>query len=565
MDRYFLPAVVLCLLLVSSLSPLPAAVESHPGLTQSRTQAAHLIEKDHAGAGDTATAIAALSRAPQNTVSITVDNSIEHQTIYGFGVTHNSEWFGSDPITQSQRDRANDLLFNQVGINTGNVSWIDESPASSTSPFQDQANDNSDPFTINWAGFNTLRADFKKTKQLDVAPGDAAPAAGGLYPATHINVRWASKWLDAVRTSDYEAYLNECAEQVLAGVTYWTNQTGSGPKYISLFNEPSSGNRELGTSPTRPDSEIVDIIARAGDRLRAAGFTRVMIVAPSQETVGKTIQTAQAILNNADARQYLGAIGYHPYPYRSDYSYVPNILSASGQGNPSQTALQERTQLLALARAHNLPLWMTEVSHAFMEGDGVQYNDFRVLRGRAIHIHDAMKYAEASAFFGMMDMWSKTAQSWHFGGDGSNIWTTNFDTIVLIDQDTDRVLLTGMAYAIGHYARWIKRGATRLEASTSDSLVQITAFRDDRLGRLVLVAINNTSSSRTATVSVSNLALEGRVEGEQSTETGGNWVAIAPFDTAADGFSATLPPYSVNTYSVPLASVSSRAARWPLY
>jgi hypothetical protein len=227
--------------------------------------------------------------------------------------------------------------------------------------------------------------------------------------------------------------------------------------------------------------------------------------------------------------------------------------------------LQERADLLALAEAHNLPLWMTEVSHAFMESDGVQYDDFRIVRGRAIHIHDELKYAKASAFFGMMDMWSKTAQGWHFGGDGSNIWTTNFDTMVLIDQDTDRVVLTGTACAVGHYARWIKRGAVCLGADSDDSLVQVTALRDDGLARLALVIINNASTSETVAVTVNNLALQGRVEGEQSTEAGGNWVPINSLDSNADGFSAAIPPYSVTTYSVAFVKPVSESARWDRY
>jgi len=504
---------------------------------------------------------------PAAGTTITIDNAIERQTIYGFGATQNSEWFGSDPITASQRQRANDLLFNQIGMNTGNVSWLQEAPASSSDPFNDQANDNADPFTINWAGFNTRRADFKRTRLLDAAPGDAAPTSGGLYGTHDINVRWGSKWLGTIRSNNYSAYLDECAEHVLAGLTYWIQETGGAePDLIAIFNEPSSGNQELGTSPARPDSEIVDLVKRIGDRLRAAGFNKVRLVTPNQETVSKSIQTARAILNDAQARQYIGVIGYHPYPYRSAYSYVPNVLSASGQGNPSATAVQERRELAALAASYGIPVWMTEVSHAFMGEDNVQYNDFRVLRGRAIHIHDEMKYTSASAFFAMMNMWSKTAQAWHFGGDGSDMWTNSHDDLVLIDQSTDRVLLSGTAYALGHYGRWIRRGAVRLESASSDPLVQATAFRDDRLGRLVTVLINNSSSSRTIDVNVKGLGLAGAVQGEQSTQTGGYWTPLASFNAGASGFSATAPPYSVTTYAAPYAKPgATTASRWRRY
>ena len=53
-----------------------------------------------------------------------------------------------------------------------------------------------------------------------------------------------------------------------------------------------------------------------------------------------------------------------------------------------------------------------------------------------------------------------------------------------------------MGYAIGHYARWVRRGAVRIEAESSDPLVQVTAFRDDADKRLVLVVINNAHESQ---------------------------------------------------------------------
>jgi len=140
------------------------------------------------------------------------------------------------------------------------------------------------------------------------------------------------------------------------------------------------------------DVEMVrDIVKRAGDRLRAAGFQDVTFMVPNEETVERSIAVAEVILADSDARQYVATVGYHVYPYGSPYASVPRILSDSGRGMPDAASVQQRRRLRDLCQRYGLPTWMTEVSH-------------------------------------------------------------------LADNDSRAMLITGMGYAIGHYARWLNRG-----------------------------------------------------------------------------------------------------------
>ena len=76
-----------------------------------------------------------------------------------------------------------------------------------------------------------------------------------------------------------------------------------------LFNEPLTGNKELKSSDVQ---DVVDIVKRAGARLRAEGFSDILFVIPNEETVDATLRVAAAVLSDPEARQYVGAIGYHP-------------------------------------------------------------------------------------------------------------------------------------------------------------------------------------------------------------------------------------------------------------
>jgi len=347
--------------------------------------------------------------------------------------------------------------------------------------------------------------------------------------------------LEELRSTDYARYLEEAAEQVAAGSIYWRDQYGIVPRYVMLFNEPLGGNGELQGGSVQ---EIVDLVKAVGSRLEREGFSNVRFVLPNDETVWGTLEIVSAVLSDPIARKYAGPIGYHSYPYGSPYASIPRILSTSGAGTPDPDSVTARDRLRQLSQRYGLPVWMTEVSHG--EVDPTSYDDFR---GRAIHIHDEMIYANASAYFGMNNMWDMVSQEAHFGNrnlfDGEG-------TIVLIDNNQQKVYITGMGYAIGHYARWVKPGAVRVDALTGDPLLQVTAFKSADSGQLILVLINNHPDPKDIQVKVESAKLLGSVLGEQSTASQ-YWVPLQEFPISSPtGFDITLPPESVTTFALAL-------------
>lgn len=470
-------------------------------------------------------------------VSVSIDGTKPRQTMEGFGATHSSQITNVDLLTPSQRKRAVDAVFNQIGIRTGQVPTVIEAPSTGEDFYANRRNDNNDAFIINWNGFNTSPGDRYKQKVVDLVPPEATAE---LIPDVRINIKWASPWQKAMRHSDYNRFLDEAAEQVLAGVIYWRKTYGREPRFAFLFNEPITGNGELdgGTS-----QQVIDIIVRSGERLRSAGFNTVKFVAPSEETIEASLPLAQAVLTDKKARQYVGAVGYHVYPYGSNYSYIPRILQYSGSGMPVRKEIDDRKRLAALAAEFGVPVWMTEVSNGLYGSSAIHVQSFDLLRARAIHIHDELEYANASAFYGMNTIWSTGANNEHFG---TKIIGNNPDDLVFVDQDKDQVIISGTGYAIGHYARWIKRGSVRLDSSSNDPLVLISAFRNEGQ-QLVMVAINNASVAKTITVAVKGIGVGDQLKGEQSTE-GRYWNTLSPIKTQSPtSFTVTLPPLSVTS------------------
>lgn len=477
---------------------------------------------------DAAAPITAPATPPARSVSVRIDEAITHQVIEGFGaaITEHFDLVSREDQMGALRPRVIEAVYGQVGITMGH---LDVSPYENFDPSRyATANDDGDPFTFNWHAFNFVRSDGQKAGIVDPA---------GLYGFDNFtihsgtNVRWSDPWLAAVRRTDYRLYLEEMAENVIAPLIYWRDKFGIVTRWHHLFNEPTTGNAELAGGGVQ---EVVDLVKAVGARLRREGFGDLRMVVASEETEEASLASARAILADPEARSYVGALGYHTYPYGSVYSDVNRILATSGRGQPDAGRIKVRNDIRDLAKRYGLQVWMTEVSHG-------RAGRLDSLRGRAIHIHDEMRYANASSYWAMFQAWDRFAQH----------GACNEDCLVHFNRVRGTVSISGTGYAIGHYARWIRRGAVRVDAETEDPLVLVSAFRDEEQRRIVAVVVNNHREPVSVTVRAAGLVvLSGEVKGEQSSAEG-FWLPLTTVALLEDGsISTSLPPRSVTSLSV---------------
>jgi hypothetical protein len=112
--------------------------------------------------------------------------------------------------------------------------------------------------------------------------------------------------------------------------------------------------------------------------------------------------------------------------------------------------------------------------------------------------------------------------------------------------------ITTGGYAVGHYARWVKKGDVRVDAPSSDPLVMVTAFQSSARGAITFVLINNDRLPRPVTLTLSGNQFSGNLSGEQST-SGSYWSSlgtIAPTD--ANDLTIIVPAFSVTSLSGPI-------------
>lgn len=234
------------------------------------------------------------SSASAPDVTVLVDAARPHQTIEGFGAAYLSLADGGTDALGTLRSRTLTALFQDVHLSTG---FLDALVSEGTGG--GPSNDDRDPNHFEWSGFQTARADAMKRSLLE------RPEAAGLDTppiGQRISLRWGSPWLTHLRHSDFPRYLDEAAEQVAAGLTYWRDKLDVQPKYVLLFNEPTTGNRELDGGTV---GEMVQLITRVGRRLRRDGFPSVRFIVPNEESEQASLESAKAILSDRDARAFV--------------------------------------------------------------------------------------------------------------------------------------------------------------------------------------------------------------------------------------------------------------------
>lgn len=479
-----------------------------------------------------------------DTATLVIDNGAPGQTIDGFGASALSLVFSGGDYLGSFRAGAVKAAFGDVRVSVSTLQvGVFETPAGAADLWLQRANDNADPFAVNSAGFNFWGSDQIRERLLVPA---AAFGYSDLTLGPLLNLRGPLAWLAAIRSQDYNRYLDEAAEHVLALLQYWQTSFGRAPGLVSLFNEPTSGNVEL-ASPSA--QEVVDLVKRIGARLAAGGFGSVKFLVPNEETIARSISVARAILADPDARLSVGAIGFHAYPYGSVYSSPRRILETSGQGAPDGATRAQLEELRGLGEQFGVPIWMTEVT----EGPGRSDYAFDAMDNvlaRATQIHDLFRYAGASAFFGMNLLWDSRTHAEHFPG-GDVPFLTEQSGMVLIDLNAGKILITGMGYAVGHYARWLERGSVRIGAASDRPRVVVSAFRNPGARRIVVVAVNHEPAAQLLRVTLREVVAGSPVTGETS-HGAVRWQAIAGFSPQADGeVTYVAPARSVVTLAIP--------------
>ncbi|MEP7343698.1 MAG: hypothetical protein ABI877_00465 [Gemmatimonadaceae bacterium] len=292
-------------------------------------------------------------------------------------------------------------------------------------PWFTPVNDNDDPSVADLAGFQFGWFDYNIESSVLPLRERLAKRGERLY----LNLTY----VDFGRLTPFEQLQNpeEYAELIAVTFDHMQRRFGFVPDAVEALLEPDN------TSWT-PEQVAQGIVA-AGDRLRAAGF-RPDFIAPSTTNLAEAVRSYDRMRTVPRIGEYLKVLSYHRY------------------SGISRAALH---QLTLRARRDGLRLAMLE--HTV---------------GNADELHDDLTLGQVGA-------WERFALA-HCGRAANPDATGVYYQIQLQRGEAPKVIFTNSARLLRHYFAFVRQGAVRIAAGTTQPDVSPVAFRNTN-GALVVI------------------------------------------------------------------------------
>ncbi len=433
---------------------------------------------------------AAAPCADTTAVEVVIDPGVEYQTIDGLGGSAANEFTLRD-IPEPSRSEVMDLVFGDLEPSVVRIKiW----------PAIEPVNDDDDPHHVNPDGFVPVEDQLWQLDEI-AARGDPRLIAAPWTPPA---------WM---KTTQREccggSLLPEMEPEFAELVSVYLGvlaDAGHPLDWLSIQNEPEAvAPWDSNTYTPSGYARMIELIAQ---RLRADGID-VGLAAPDMAVPAFVPLFLPAILATPTASGMLEAVAFHLY----SLSYY----DAAGVGPTLAT--------LGAATPPGLPLWMTEFSNT----TGIGYGSHDEGIAQAELMHEALVGGAS-----MYVMWNL----YRPGGPGEAL-------VVISTSGAPDYTVTPKYWTARQYMKYVKPGAVRIEASSADPDVRVSAFRDDARRVLTAVLINRADDSRWATFPVPGLRGPARVIRTSPEQNGAE---LGPGSAERRGHRAVrLPGRSVTT------------------
>ena len=438
---------------------------------------------------------------------VVVNGATTYQKIDGFGI---SEAFGQANairnLADGPRQQALDMLFSPTSGAGFSIlrNLIPADPANSIEPNAPAGPSATPVYVWNGSSDATDQGQLWLAKQAKTygvstfyndawsAPGfmktNGSEANGGALCGTPGASCGSGDWRPA-----YANYLTQHAK-------FWAS-AGLTPAYVGFVNEPSfkTSYSSMDVTP----AQAADFVKVFGPALRASGLSTKVACC---DTLGFN-----------QLPNYVNAV-------RADPSADANVAAFTSHGYSGAPAAPISTD--------GRPLWESEWA---INGStwNTAWDDGSTASGItwAQQIHTGLTAANLNAF---LYWWGISATS----HDSS-----------LIGLSGSTLTASKRYYALLGYSRFIRPGATRIAATSADSTVATSAYRNTD-GSTVLVALNTARTATPATYSLTNLGLSTGTVTPYLTDASNSAATQTAIALGGGTFTATVPARSMVTYRI---------------
>lgn len=289
----------------------------------------------------------------------------------------------------------------------------------------------------------------------------ASPWSPPAWMKSNHDMNRGGKVLDQYKKTWAKYYCRYVKEYAKEGVPIWG---------VTVQNEPEA--TQLWDSCRYTAEEERDFIKYyLGPTLEEEGLGHIKILAWDHNR-DRLYERAEVILSDPGAAKYVWGMAFHWY----SGDQFENVAMASAEFPDKKLILTE----------------------ACVES-----------RGMGLRLHDwTIGELYAHNIIGDLNHGASGWIDWNMVLDerGGPNHAANFcNAPVIIDTKTGAVHRQSSYYYLGHFSKFIKPGAARIQASTTDESIETTAFQNTD-GSVVIVVLNATSSARKVTLKEKGMA-----------------------------------------------------------
>ncbi|HEX8547089.1 MAG TPA: T9SS type A sorting domain-containing protein [Cytophagaceae bacterium] len=320
-------------------------------------------------------------------------------------------------------------------------------------------NDNADPNVLDISKFKhnaeyVAKAKYAKSKGVNIfiatvwsPPGWMKDMSKNAYSDQN---QWACPFVNnlcgGVLPRDKYA---EYAEWLIGGILSWKNETGIDLYAVGLQNEPEFP-EPYGSAVYTP-SELKDLLIVVGRRFKKEGITTKIYLGEILWAQNNVLAFMRAVNDDPEAKDYLHAFAIH--------NYDTDGIKVGGPSAASWQLTYKEAQRVSPKKE----LWMTETSgHSFDEAGGMLL---------AANLYNALNYGNINAW-----------NYYYLRSNMNMVW-----------------------HVSKSFYKFIKPGAIRVSAVSSDTEVLSLAFKNPLNSTTTVILINNGTTAKTVKISGSGL------------------------------------------------------------
>lgn len=378
------------------------------------------------------------------TVSVVLDASIEYQRIDGFGGSAANE-HELRAMPEPDRTEVLDLVFGDLAPSVVRIK---------PRPAMEPVNDDDDPATVNLAGF--VRPEDHLWQLAEIfARGNTPKLLGALWTPPAWMKTTNEECCGGTLLPGMDAELAEFFSVYLS----YLEEAGHPLDSLSIQNEPEAASPW--DANTYTPARMGNALEAVAQRIVADGHA-TRLHGPDNAIANFVPIYLPALLAKPTVASLFDAVGFHLY----GSTFYPDSATLAGDVEPVVNAAPEGT-----------PLWMTEFSNTTFQG----YGSFDEGIWQAELIHESLV-----AGVSMYVMWNL----YRPGGPGEAA------IVIPTTPGAHGYTVTPKYWTLRQYAKYVRAGAVRIDATSDDADMLVTAFRDDAANTVSAVAINRADVPR---------------------------------------------------------------------